>query len=221
MVDRFKSLVVISGIVKMTNDSQKVCKWIETVMWANTIDPFIKSYSKIGFFYKRRHTAYTLEHTHTKHITINRIQIHNLTSSTMSSHSVFVYDLELLWTSNFKSLFTRIKRSAFIINMRILWRGTQENRTQNTHTQKKSRKYNRLGLYKLHNMHDMLIMYWLLWQHCVWFNQYVHYTYCTYTWYIFSKKRRRWSGLRLQDNNTTKNFNDYRCWSARMHVVAV
>lgn len=139
MVDRFKSLVVISAIVKMTNDSQKVCKWIETVMWANTIDPFIKSYSKIGFFYKTTHSIpHSLEHTHTKHITINRIQIHNLTSSTMSSHSVFVYDLEL-WTSNFKSLFTRIKRSAFIINMRILWRGTQQNRTQNTHTKKEQK----------------------------------------------------------------------------------
>lgn len=197
---------------RCANESKQLCEQTQLI--------HLSKATRKSVSFTRRHTAYhTHLNTHTKHITINRIQIHNLTSSTMSSHSVFVYDLEL-WTSNFKSLFTRIKRSAFIINMRILWRGTQENRTQNTHT-KKSRKYNRLGLYKLHNMHDMLIMYWLLWQHCVWFNQYVHYTYCTYTWYIFSKKRRRWSGLRLQDNNTTKNFNDYRCWSARMHVVAV
>lgn len=219
MVDRFKSLVVISGYCQ--ND-----KWLTKGVQMNRNSYVSKHnwsiYQKLlenrFLLQETTHSIHTWAHTHTKHITINRIQIHNLTSSTMSSHSVFVYDLELLWTSNFKSLFTRIKRSAFIINMRILWRGTQENRTQNA---KKGRKYNRLGLYKLHNMHDMLIMYWLLWQHCVWFNQYVHYTYSVHMIYIFKKKEERWSGLRLQDNNTTKNFNDYHCWSARMHVVAV
>lgn len=75
---------------RCANESKQLCEQTQLI--------HLSKATRKSVSFTRDDTQHThlSTHTHTKHITINRIQIHNLTSSTMSSHSVFVYDLELL-----------------------------------------------------------------------------------------------------------------------------